>query len=105
MQALPESHCMKASITTFVGNSNAIVPMTIVASARGYLLATRVELGPNAQAEARATGTDTQTGKKPALWPVASSASLGARRAGTRCALARSTGPSPPIPSTPSSAR
>src|SRR6266849_3839892 len=33
---------------------------------------------PNAQAEARATGTDTQTGKKPALWPVASSATLGA---------------------------
>jgi hypothetical protein len=31
---------------------------------------------PNAQAEARATGTDTQTGKKPTLWPVASSARL-----------------------------
>lgn len=27
----------------------------------------------NTQAEARATGTDTQIGKKPALWPVASS--------------------------------
>jgi hypothetical protein len=35
-------------------------------------------LTPNAQAEARATGTDTQTEKKPALWPVASSATLGA---------------------------
>jgi hypothetical protein len=32
----------------------------------------------NAQAEARATGTDTRAGKKPALWPVASSATLGA---------------------------
>jgi hypothetical protein len=29
---------------------------------------------PNAQAEARATPPDTRAGKKPALWPVASSA-------------------------------
>jgi hypothetical protein len=33
---------------------------------------------PNAQAEARATGTDTRAGKKRTLWPVASSATLGA---------------------------
>ena len=34
-------------------------------------------LPPNAQAEARATGTDTRAGRGPALWPVAFSALLG----------------------------
>src|SRR5439155_11712158 len=38
-----------------IGNSNALLPMTTVASAGAYLLSTLVELGPNARGERRAT--------------------------------------------------
>jgi hypothetical protein len=40
---------------------------------------------PNAQAEARATSTDTRTTTKRALWPVASSATLGGAVSEWRC--------------------
>ena len=44
MKTLPSPLRMKVSVTTFVGNSNAMLLMTAAASAGAYLLSTPVEL-------------------------------------------------------------
>jgi hypothetical protein len=46
-----------------IGKSNAILPMTTVASSGAYLLSTPVEFGPNAAGERRPTCNNTEEAK------------------------------------------
>jgi hypothetical protein len=54
-----------------IGNTNAILPMTTVASAGAYLLSTPMALGPNLlfQAEVLSTGTHVNGGGQKVLFP------------------------------------